>query len=80
MTWPGCLEKCVNSGGAEDGKSLEIMRARDEAGTCSVKRIVIRIREAFRYFSGILNPMYVPALIPIRPSSVALNSGILRLL
>src|SRR5436305_14317820 len=29
-------------------------------------------------FSGTLNPRYVPELIPMRPSSVALNCGISR--
>jgi hypothetical protein len=34
-----------------------------------------------RYFcSGNLNPMYVPELIPISPSNVVLNSGMLKLL
>src|SRR5438067_6577718 len=31
-------------------------------------------------FSGALNPRYVPELMPIRPSSVALNCGISRFL
>src|SRR6266511_4844837 len=78
MSWRRCGAGFIPPARTEVRDTLEeLLRcAQDDGGPAAPG--AVPAGASVDAFSGTLNPRYVPELMPIRPSSVALNCGISR--